>query len=127
MKTQNSSIRQAQEKQLKTQKIVDFLFEAATLKRLKRTGWQIIGDNSESIAEHTYMVAVISYVFSLQLKVDIKKILLMALFHDLDETRTGDVYKLADLYISVDKIKAGSDALSNLKYNNELTSLLKEY
>ena len=108
--------------------IIDFLFEASALKRLKRTGWQILGGgNRESIAEHSYMVAVISYVLSVHSQLNLEKILLMSLFHDFEETRTGDVYKLADLYTRTDKGKAIQDAFSILPQSAKITGLLEEY
>lgn len=111
----------------KSQKIVDLLFEAATLKRLKRTGWQILGENEESVAEHSFIVAVIGYTLAIQLKADVKKVLIMALFHDFSETRTGDVYKLADLYVRVNEKKANQDAFSNLANSKELIDITNEY
>src|SRR3989304_6332566 len=105
----------------------DFLFEAAALKRLKRTGWQILGDKQESIAEHTFMVVVISYVLAKKFKVNLEKVLMMALFHDFEESRTGDVYKLADLYTKTDKKKAVKDSFSPLKNSKYMLSLVEEY
>src|SRR3989338_6664055 len=107
---------------------VDFLFEASALKRLKRTGWQILGgENTESVAEHSFMVAVIAYVMAADSNVNLEKILIMALFHDFEESRTGDVYKLADLYTDSAKEKAITDAFSNLPQSAKITGLLKEY
>lgn len=41
--------------------IVDYFFEAGTLKRAKRTGWWVAGiKDPESIAEHSHRVALIS-------------------------------------------------------------------
>ena len=107
--------------------LVNFLFEAATLKRLKRTGWQILGDNQESIAEHTYMVCIIGFVLASKLKADIEKTLLIALFHDFEETRTGDVYRLADFYTTTDKNKAVADAFSTLSHSAKIAELLEDY
>ena len=107
--------------------LVDFLFEAAALKRLKRTGWQILGDNKESIAEHSFMVAVIAFVLAQKLNANLEKILLISLFHDFEEARTGDVYKLADLYTKVDKKKAIQHSFSNLPKSDKITKLLEEY
>ncbi len=107
--------------------IVNFLFEAATLKRLQRTGWQILGDNKESIAEHSFMVAVIGYLLATELKADVQKVLTMGLFHDLSETRIGDVYKLADLYVQVETMKAVKDVFSNLPNSGKIISLIQEY
>ena len=113
---------------MNNKKSVNFLFEAATLKRLQRTGWQILGGaNKESIAEHSYMVCVISFVLAQNLKVSLEKILLMALFHDLSETRIGDIYKLADLYVNTNEKKAKHDVFSNLESDNKMLNILDEY
>jgi putative hydrolase of HD superfamily len=106
-------------------KETNFLFEACALKRLKRTGWQILGGgNQESIAEHSYIVAVISFVLVKELNANLEKALVMALFHDFSEGRTGDVYKLADLYITVDEKKADNDAFS---HDIRLNNIINEY
>lgn len=108
-------------------KSADFLFEAATLKRLKRTGWQILGENEESIAEHSYMVGVISYLLAKEIGADAAKTVTMGLFHDLTETRVGDIYKLADKYVRADVMGAARDAFSSLKNPAQLLSLTVEY
>lgn len=112
---------------MKSSSLTDFIFEAAALKRLKRTGWQILGENKESIAEHSFMVTVISFILARQEKVNLEKVLLMSLFHDFEEARTGDVYKLADFYTKTDKNKAIKDAFSRLKNPSDIIDLLKEY
>lgn len=106
---------------------INFLFELTALTRLQRTGWQILGGGGESIAEHSYMVAMISYLLAEQTGADIEKTLLMALFHDVEETRTGDAYRLAKLYITIDKDKARHDALNHLPDGNRVAVLLDEY
>lgn len=111
----------------KVQSSVNFLFEAATLKRLQRTGWQILGENKESIAEHSYMVSVISLVLAQELSVDLGKVLVIALFHDFSESRIGDIYKLADLYVKADVMKAAKDSFSNLNDSGNLIRLFEEY
>lgn len=105
----------------------NFLFEASTLKRLQRTGWQILGENRESIAEHSYMVSIISYVIGRENNANIEKVLLMALFHDFTETRIGDIYKLADFYVKGDVLKAAKHAYEGLPYGQELVKITGEY
>jgi len=107
--------------------LINFLFEAATLKRLQRTGWQILGSGQESVAEHSYMVAVISFILANQLKIDIKKVLIIALFHDIAETRIGDIYKLADFYVEADERKAIQDIFLHLPNGRELIKIAQEY
>lgn len=106
---------------------IDFLFEAATLKRLQRTGWQILGDNYESIAEHSFMVCVIAYVLGKQLNADLEKLLLTALFHDFTESRVGDIYKLSDLYVQADVLKAAAEGFSGLPFGDDLIRITVEY
>jgi len=73
------------------------------------------------------MVAVIAYVMAVGRNLNLEKILMIALFHDFEETRTGDVYKLADLYTDSNKGKAIRDAFSNLPQSAKITGLLEEY
>jgi putative hydrolase of HD superfamily len=112
---------------MKKNNLSNFLFEAGTLKRLQRTGWQILGGNSESIAEHSYMVGVIGYVLAKLEGADVKRVLIMSLFHDFEEARIGDIYKLADLYVNADKNKAIGDFVKNSPDDSELLQVVKEY
>ncbi len=41
-------------------KITNLIYEAAVVKRLLRTGWQIFGDNEEGVGEHSFMTAAIA-------------------------------------------------------------------
>jgi 5'-deoxynucleotidase YfbR-like HD superfamily hydrolase len=117
----------SQKSKVKSQKLVDFIFEASTLTRLKRTGWQILGaGNSETIASHTFMVSIISLVLGQIMKANIEKVLLMSLLHDFSETRTGDIYKLADYYVSANTPKADFDSFSNLQDSQIFFSLIEE-
>lgn len=113
---------------MKKNNLANFLFELETLTRLQRTGWQILGGaNKETIAEHSYMVAVISFILATQITADLEKILLMALFHDASEARTGDVYKLADKYVKADVISATRDAFAEIPQTRKIILLVKEY
>ncbi len=127
LRAQNNPISRdfLRKRNMKKNNLVNFLFEAAALKRLQRTGWQILGGgNKESIAEHSFMVAMIGYMLATELKADIQKVLTMGLLHDFSETRTGDVYKLADLYLSVDEKRANNDSFS---YDLKLNKIIDEY
>ena len=42
--------------------IVDFLFEAGFLKKLKRSGYAYLGSGDESVADHTCRTLFIAYV-----------------------------------------------------------------
>jgi putative hydrolases of HD superfamily len=109
--------------------IAIFLFEASVLKRLQRTGWQILGgENKESVAEHSFMVAIIAYLLAKELGADLDKVLTMSIFHDFSETRTGDIYKLADLYVKPNEEKAEKDSFSAIgNTGKEVINMLTEY
>ena len=105
----------------------NFLFETQVLKRLKRTGWQILGVEDEYISEYLYLTAVITFVLAKQLNVDMGKVLTMALFHDTHETRVGDVDKIALGYIKRDISKANKDIFQGLPFGKEVLLILGEY
>ncbi|MFZ5845391.1 MAG: HD domain-containing protein [Patescibacteria group bacterium] len=106
-------------------KITNLIYEAAVVARLKRTGWQILGDNEESLGEHIFMTAVIAYILGRQLKVNLEKVLVMAVFHDFHEGRVGEIDKIALRYITRDIAKANRDIFTEVE--PKLVSLLSEY
>jgi len=105
--------------------IIDIIFEAAAVKRIERTGWQILGGNRETLADHTFMTCVISYFLARQMKLDIGSVLPMALFHDFHEARTGDVDKIAAYYITRDQAKANKDIFGGI--DPDTLSLVETY
>ena len=57
--------------------ISEFFFQIAELKKLPRSGWKIkVGlENSESVAEHSYMMSVMSMVLSDMKSLNSEKVL----------------------------------------------------
>ncbi len=79
--------------------LAKFLYEMGQLKRVKRSGWWIAGvKNPESVAEHTFRTVIIAYLLAHLEGVDSQKAILMALFHDLSETRTNDAHRIVRRY-----------------------------
>ena len=72
--------------------ISDFFFQIAGLKKLPRSGWKIkLGlTNSESVAEHSYMMSVMAMVLSDLKNLDTEKIIKMTILHDWAESKIGD-------------------------------------
>lgn len=71
---------------------VAFLTEAGHLKNLDRAGWRIAGlRNPESVAEHSYRVAVVAYVLAVMEGCNPDRAATLAIFHDIPEARIGDV------------------------------------
>ena len=112
--------------------IPKFLYEMGQLKRVKRSGWWIAGvKDPESVAEHTFRTAVIAYLLARLEGADTGRVVLMALFHDLPETRTNDAHRIVRRYADwrdVDK-KAMREQSKRLPDDvaNELVSFFEEF
>jgi len=102
----------------KTILILDFLNIAANLKSIPRQGWIEKGlvENPESVADHTYSMAIIGMVLSDSQNYDSSKILKMILLHDLAESITGD-------FTPEQKSKEEKIILENNAFDKILTNL----
>ncbi len=82
---------------MEANRTIEFLAEIMRLKALPRTGWLLRGvRNVESIADHSFGVAMIAMMIADRaeasgMKIDGERVLRMALLHDLAEVRTGDL------------------------------------
>lgn len=109
-------------------RIVEFLFETGMLKRSPRTGYQFLGSGGESVADHSFRTAVIAYVLaSMEPEVNRERLILMCLFHDLPEARTGDHNYVNKKYVQVDEGKAIRDQVNALDFAREIISLAEEF
>ena len=72
--------------------ISDFFFQIAGLKTLPRTGWKVKLNlkDSESVAEHSYMMSVMAMVMSDMKNINTEKIIKMSILHDWAESKIGD-------------------------------------
>jgi putative hydrolase of HD superfamily len=108
--------------------LINFLFEVGMLKKTPRTGYQFLGSGKESVAEHSFRMALIGYLLSLQEpKADAMKTTLMCLFHDLHEARTGDHNYVNKRYVQIDEDKAVQDLAKGLPIRDEIVSLTREF
>ena len=65
---------------------------ALGLKRVRRTGWVESGLRKvESVADHSFSLAIISMIASEMWRLDVDRAVRMALIHDLAEAYTGDL------------------------------------
>lgn len=84
--------------------MLDFFAEAGKLKRVKRSGWWMIGvPDEESVADHSFRCAVIGYFLAKKEKADVGKVVLMSLLNDFHEARMNDLHKMAHRYLDVRK------------------------
>ena len=108
--------------------LINFLFEVGMLKRTPRTGYQFLGSGRATVAEHSFRTAVIGYLLSQQEDgADTYKIVLMCLFHDFPEARTGDHNYVNKKYVRVDEDKAVQDMSKDLPFGDDIITLTREF
>ena len=109
-------------------KIINFFFELGMLKKTPRSGFQFLGSGRESVADHSFRVAMIGFALArMDGNVDPFKVVCMCLVHDLPEARTGDQNYVNKRYVTVDEAGAIADLADSLPFGDELKELLKEY
>jgi putative hydrolases of HD superfamily len=108
--------------------IANFLFEVGMLKKTPRTGFQFLGSGKESVAEHITRTIFIGYTLcKLEGNVDELMVLKMCLFHDLPETRTGDMNYVNKKYVTTDEKKAVKDLADTLFFGADLEAVISEF
>ena len=108
--------------------IANFLFEVGMLQKTPRSGFQFFGSGRESVADHVSRTIFIGYALSkLEGGVDELRLLKMCLFHDLPETRTGDMNYVNKRYVVVDEKKAVQDLTDTLPFGGEMTAVINEF
>jgi putative hydrolase of HD superfamily len=122
-------------------RLVDLLLESTTLKRMPRTGWATRGvPHVESVAEHSFGVAFVTLALADILRsgddsnggLDLEKVLIMALLHDLAEVRLSDLPASATRLIpgpvkSEAEASAVADLLASLPGAGRLSTLWQEF
>jgi len=109
-------------------RITKFLFEANMLKSLHRSGYAFLGSGGETVAEHSFMTAMICFAISrIEPGLDSEKLITMAMLHDLPEARTGDLNYVQKKYVTALEAKAASDMAEGLPFGRELILILEEF
>jgi putative hydrolases of HD superfamily len=115
--------------------LVEFSLDYLRLKQIYREGWirrNLPEKQCESVADHSFGVALLSYVIAEEYmpQLNISKVMKMALIHDLPEVIVGDITPLDNISVS-DKNDAEYEALSIIfsRFSNpdNYLSLFKEY
>mgnify|MGYP006121651091 CR=1 FL=1 len=94
--------------------ILDFFKNALNLKNISRQGWidKLSIEYPESVADHSYSMAIMAMVVSDLENYDSEKILKMVLLHDLAESHIGD-YTPGQIS-KKNKLKIENDAFSKI-------------
>ncbi len=109
------------------QRLVDFLNEVGMLRHTPRSGYAFLGTGKESVAEHSYRTAVIGYVLARKTGADASRTMLLCLFHDLPEARTGDFNYVNRLYDTSREKEALKDAIAGTGLEKELLDVWDEH
>ncbi|MEK9208482.1 MAG: HD domain-containing protein [Patescibacteria group bacterium] len=111
-------------------KLLHFIEQAGMLLQMPRSHKRSLITSFDNIASHSYHVCVLSYCLSrtegLSVR-DSENAVVMALFHDLEEARTGDLDFISKNYTKTDEEKAINHQFSKLHFGKELVELLNEY
>ncbi len=109
-------------------RLVEFLFEVGMLKKTPRTGFQFLGSGQESVASHSFRTAVIGFALAKEeAGADQSRVVMMSLFHDLPEARTGDHNYVNKRYVEVNEEAAVKDQMNGIPWGNEILELADEF
>jgi len=110
------------------ERIADFLYEVGTMRRIQRMHRQtlLVEDSSDTIASHSYRVALIGWHLAKLEEVDPYKVVMMCLLHDLGEVRSNDHNWVHKRYVKVFDGEIAKDQLGTMPYT-ELFDFASEY
>jgi putative hydrolase of HD superfamily len=96
--------------------ISNFIYELGQLRHICHEGWKLASvAMPESVAEHSLRTAQISYMLAVLEGYDNPaEVCAMAVFHDVGETRIGDLHKVAQRYVNADERQAVMDQMEPL-------------
>lgn len=108
--------------------IANFLFEVGTMRKLIRMHRQVLltDDMSDSIASHSYRVAIIAWFLAKEENCDPYKTVMMGLIHDLAEARTGDHNWVHKKYVKIFDNEINAEQLGSLPFP-DFKHLIDEY
>jgi len=110
------------------ERLADFLFEVGTMRRIQRMHRQtlLVEDTSDTIASHSYRVAIIGWHLAKLADADPYKTVMMCLLHDLGEIRSNDHNWVHKRYVKVYDEEITKDQLGTLPFS-ELLEFVQEY
>lgn len=110
--------------------IVDFFFEVGSLAQVPRSGFQLLGNHEQSVAEHINRAIYIGYVLATlehDKNVSAGKVMQMCLLHDLAEARTSDLNWTNQKYVTSDEERAIDDMVRRLPFKEDIKKTIEEY
>jgi len=107
--------------------ITNFIYETGIHSKTPRSGLWFLGSGSQSVAEHLFHTAMIAYALAyLEPKADKKKVVLMALLHDIGEGRVSDHNYVHQRYGKLSEVNAVDDIAASVPFGKEIKDLFTE-
>lgn len=111
--------------------IAVFGYELGILKRIRRAGWWQVGvRDPESVAEHSLRVAQLAALLAAEEDADPARASYLAIWHDSQETRTGDLPHTVKPYLTKpdpERITADQTAGLPARAGDSVRSAVAEY
>lgn len=109
--------------------LVHILNEIGMLAHIQRSGYGFLGAGKQSVAEHSHRMTLVAYVLAKESKepVDMTKLLMMCLLHDLPEARTGDLNYVNKRYVEANEAKVIQELEQINDVGREMASYIKEF
>ncbi len=115
--------------------LINVMLKCNELKTIPRMGWRVRGvRDGESVAEHSFAVAIISMLLAprLGIDIDLEKLLKIALIHDLPEHMLGDIHAPASSLLGHDvkeaaELRVLEELFGSLDDADEYIGLWKEF
>ena len=109
--------------------VVNLLHEMGMLALIPRSGFAFLGSGQQSVAEHSFRVALIAYVMMrlIDQPIDSYKLVMMCLCHDLPETRIGDLNHVQKRYVTPNLDKVLDEIDSGSFVGPEIVTWIQEY
>lgn len=111
------------------QTLIHLFNEFGMLAHVPRSGYAFLGSGKQSVAEHSHRMTFIAYVLAKESKehVDMAKLLLMCLFHDLPEARTGDLNYVNKRYVEANEQQVIEDLKEINHVGKEIAAHIQEF
>ncbi|MEM1282008.1 MAG: HD domain-containing protein [Chlamydiota bacterium] len=109
--------------------VINLLNEVGMLAKTPRSGFAFLGSGKQSVAEHSYRMALVALALAhiMEESVHIERLLLICLTHDLPEARTGDMNYVNKKYVKVDEAKALNELKEESVLGREFVEYIDEY
>lgn len=114
------------DKNLQLRRLADLCNEIGMLRHIPRSGFPFLGSGKENVAEHSFRTTAIGYLLAKLAGIDPCHVVLLCLFHDLHEARTGDFNYVNHRYDSCRARAALEDAARGTGMEDEILSLWDE-